>query len=547
MLIKTNTALIKFIVYSAVVNTLIVTPFANKDGMIIPKLMVMFSASMFLLPFILLNRRQLLTNMFLKITTAISLVLLIQNIIVMALSSAPLEQQIFGRSGRGLGFVTTISLILVFLAVAIFIQIKTMGDILFGLIISAVITSIYAIFQSFGLDILKWETKSNGVFGTLGNPNFQSAFAAMALMPTLLYFRFKTKKLYIGVLFLLILSYVIFRTRSIQGILAAVFSSLVVLVIYLWYKNKILFFILSLISFIGGFFSVFGMLNNGPFSKFLYKTSIESRGDFWRSALATANDNPFFGVGIDSFGDYFLKYRDSIAAGHTFKEYTDNAHNFLLEQAATGGYPSAVLNFSIVLIVLFSFVNIVRSSDKFNPTITALFAAWVAFQMVAFISPGNISNMYWNSIISGAMLGVTRILFTPEYKPKEPPKISTSTWPSICLSLAGLIFLFPLFNTDRLQLKGMSASDANLVMKATTMYPESTVRYSTIGRELFDSGLNQQALEIARSGVKFNPNSPAMWVLIMVNPSASTDERLTAKNEILKLDPLNLEVRNYTP
>jgi hypothetical protein len=93
----------------------------------------------------------------------------------------------------------------------------------------------------------------------------------------------------------------------------------------------------------------------------------------------------------------------------------------------------------------------------------------------------------------------------------------------------------------------MSASDANLVMKATTMYPESTVRYSAIGRELLDSGLNQQALEIARSGVKFNPNSPAMWVLIMVNPSASTDERLTAKNEILKLDPLNLEVRNYTP
>ena len=82
MLIKTNTALIKFIVYSAVVNTLIVTPFANKDGMIIPKLMVMFSASMFVLAFVLLNRRQLLTNIFLKITIAISLVLLIQNFII---------------------------------------------------------------------------------------------------------------------------------------------------------------------------------------------------------------------------------------------------------------------------------------------------------------------------------------------------------------------------------------------------------------------------------------------------------------------------------
>jgi hypothetical protein len=84
-------------------------------------------------------------------------------------------------------------------------------------------------------------------------------------------------------------------------------------------------------------------------------------------------------------------------------------------------------------------------------------------------------------------------------------------------------------------------------MKATTMYPESTVRYSVIGRELFDSGLNQQALEIARSGTKFNPNSAALWALILVNPSANNEERSAAKNKILQLDPLNMEVRNYAP
>jgi O-antigen ligase len=513
--------------------------------MIIPKLMVMFSVSMFLLPLVLLNLRQMLANNVFRITAFILLVLLVQNILVIAFSAAPLEQQIFGRSGRGLGFITTISLTLVLLAVLIFIEINAIEKLLFGLIISAVITSIYAIFQSFGLDILKWDSKSNGVFGTLGNPNFQSAFAAMAIMPTLLYFRFKTRNLYVGVIFILILSYVIFRTRSIQGILAAVFSSLVVLVIYFWYKNKFLFYALFFLSFIVGLFSIFGMLKFGPLSKFLYKTSIESRGDFWRSAFSAANDNPFFGVGIDSFGDYFLKYRDSIAAGHTFKEYTDNAHNFFLEQAATGGYPSAVLNLLIVFLVLYLFVKIMSRSEIFDPRITALFAAWVAFQMVTIISPGNLSSMY--SIISGALLGVARILFTPEDKSIERLKISASTLPSVCLGLAGLIFLTPLFNTDRLQFKGMSTRDANLVMKATTMYPESTVRYSVIGRELFDSGLNQQALEIARSGTKFNPNSAALWALILVNPSANNEERSAAKNKILQLDPLNMEVRNYAP
>jgi O-antigen ligase len=42
--------------------------------------------------------------------------------------------------------------------------------------------------QRFGLDIFEWETKTNGIIGTLGNPNFQGSFAAMALVPALVYF-----------------------------------------------------------------------------------------------------------------------------------------------------------------------------------------------------------------------------------------------------------------------------------------------------------------------------------------------------------------------
>ena len=107
--------------------------------------------------------------------------------------------------------------------------------------------------------------------------------------------------------------------------------------------------------------------------------------------------------------------------------------------------------------------------------------------------------------------------------------------------------MFPLFNTDRIQLMGMQRGDALLVMKATNMFPESTVRYSLIGQELLNSGLNVQALEVARSGVQFNPNSAGLWALILVNPSATLEERNIAKSKILELDPLNEEIRNFTP
>ena len=93
----------------------------------------------------------------------------------------------------------------------------------------------------------------------------------------------------------------------------------------------------------------------------------------------------------------------------------------------------------------------------------------------------------------------------------------------------------------------MQTGDANLVMRATTSYPESTVRYSLIGQELLKSGLSQQSLELTRTGIKFNPHSAGLWALILVNPNAQKSERLEAKARILELDPLNMEVQNFIP
>jgi hypothetical protein len=48
-----------------------------------------------------------------------------------------------------------------------------------------------------------------------------------------------------------------------------------------------------------------------------------------------------------------------------------------------------------------------------------------------------------------------------------------------------------------------------------------------------------------RKAIDFNPNSAALWALILINPNAPINERLDAKEAILKLDPLNTEVRNF--
>jgi hypothetical protein len=275
---------------------------------------------MYLCPILVVNRQLILSSKITKFVVIIQCVLVVQNLIVLITSSSPLEQQIFGRTGRGLGLITTFSLAIILLATILFVEANQKNHILLGLIISGFISSLYSVLQSFGIDLLKWESRTNGVIGTLGNPNFQSAFAAMVMVPSILYFSKSRKQYLLALLAFMFFSFTIYRTQSTQGIIAGFFSIAIALIIFSWYKNKLLFGFMLLGGLVSSTIAILGMLNMGPLSGYLYKVSVQSRGDFWRSAFTTANDNPIFGIGLDSFGDYSLKYRDQIAANHSFAE-----------------------------------------------------------------------------------------------------------------------------------------------------------------------------------------------------------------------------------
>lgn len=121
----------------------------------------------------------------------------------------------------------------------------------------------------------------------------------------------------------------------------------------------------SFISFVSTVIAILGMLNKGPLSYYLYKISIQSRGEMWQTTVNLIKDNPWTGVGIDSLGDYSLRYRDAkIANG--IAEYIDNAHNFFLQFAATGGIPLSILYVGILAITFISIVRVQKSIGKFN-------------------------------------------------------------------------------------------------------------------------------------------------------------------------------------
>ena len=531
--------------WGALAITLALTPWMNSDSLIIPKVIILFSLALYLLPQLFFLKYYLVFNRITKLFVSVLFLIVVQMILVMWNSQAPFEQQFFGRTGRGLGLITEISLLILVLTASISAKSENIKTLMFTLTLSCTITSVYSVLQRFGLDIFEWVSRTNGIIGTLGNPNFQSSFAAMCLIPSLIYV-FNRRSFAYGVISLAALITLIYFSQSTQGYVLTVIVILTFLIVRTYYSYRVVFFTLIMMTLFTGLVIIAGMTNRGLFAKYLYKISVQSRGDFYETTLSIANSNPLFGVGLDSLGDHYLMYRsESVAKG--INEFTDSAHNYFLNYASTGGYPLAILNLMIVLLVLYNFLILFRRSKVYEPNLTAFFCIWICFQLQALISPSNIPLLVWNAIISGTIIGLVNrgSASTTKSVNQYQYKLGLTRPFSYLLLIIGLTIVYPYFNVDRMQIQANKTGDALLALKSAKSYPESTVRYSRIGQALIDSNLAVQSLDLARSAVAFNPNAPSAWAMLLLNNSATYDERVRAREEVLRLDPFNEEVRAF--
>jgi hypothetical protein len=349
-----------------------------------------------------------------------------------------------------------------------------------------------------------------------------------------------------------VLLFTLYICESTQGYIAIGASLALFTLIFLWYqKSRSIFVLTSFSVLVLTLTALAGMLNKGPFAYYLYKVSVRSRGEMWQTANSMIRDNALFGVGLDSVGDYSLKYRSAKTA-NGIDEYIDNFHNFFFQFAATGGVILTILYLLLLVVALYCFYKVQRRRGTFDKNLAALAAAWLSFQLQSFISPAAIPTLIWNFIISGAFIGlainngVEGIENDTKIKNK---KIISNTAPyalfSYGLMVVALVVTLPLFNADKLAREADTKKDALLAVKAAKTYPESVVRYNRLGAGLYESRLYDLSLDIGRSAVKFNPNSYLTWILILVNPNATYEERLEAKEKLIKIDPYNQVIRDY--
>jgi O-antigen ligase len=542
---KTSNSIAKFIIGSAILVTLIITPWLNVDSMIIPKIIILSLTAAYFLPNLVYVSISNLykMNWLSKILQITVILIILQMLLVMFFTEAPIEQQFFGKTGRGLGFLTYFALLVLLIMASRVFQLDNLKFISHGLFFTSFVTSIYSILQYYGFDIFNWTTRTNGIIGTIGNPNFQSSFSAIALLSSLVYYSQKAKKkILFGAAHSAVLLYTIYLCKSWQGYILVIVSLWILVVYYLKLKNSILFWILLPISFTTGVLAVLGMTKVGPLSEVLYKYSIKSRGEMWRSSISALRDNPVFGVGLDSFGDFSLLYKNPVDVGGV-NEFTDNSHNYYLEFATTGGFLLLVLNIVIIAITLYSFLKLLRRKNNVDFVVLSLFAAWICYISQSVISPASIPILIWNYVISGAIIGIAsgeNLRYLSNSQKTNSPNLNILSLRLIFLALTCAL-VYPYFNVDRLHLLAARKGDALLAVQVAQMYPESVLRYQRIGRELLESNLYDQALEVGRAATEFNPNSFSAWALIYLNMSTPGVEREKALEELKRIDPLNPE------
>jgi hypothetical protein len=146
----------QLVVYVATIISLVFTPI-NFDALIIPKVALLFALALFILPNLITHIKKFFPDVRLVLLLIISSAIIFQMILVMLLSESPFEQEFFGRTGRGLGFSTFFSIVILILCMAIFSKINDSNFIIFWLSFSGLISSLYALTQRFGFDIFNWE------------------------------------------------------------------------------------------------------------------------------------------------------------------------------------------------------------------------------------------------------------------------------------------------------------------------------------------------------------------------------------------------------
>lgn len=318
---------------------------------------------------------------------------------------------LIGDTQRRNGFLSYFALTIVLIFCMISVNYYYALRVLKSAMIVGILLCSYGLMQITGNDFVSWNNPYNSMIATVGNPNFASSLLALICLIALFsLFNNEFSKLYktVAVCLIFVSLYLIVVSQSRQGLLVMSFAILFyfTVLVFMNFRN---FRIPVIITSLGvTALAILGMLQIGPLSSVLYKSSVTVRGYYWRAAWEMFLDKPLTGVGLDRYGAYFKQARESgYPLKYGFDITSSNAHNVYLQLFSTGGLFVGLTYLGLLALVFFAGIqNIQRTSGNSQRFNLMFLATWIGFQAQSLISIDNIGISICGWLIGGCILGV---------------------------------------------------------------------------------------------------------------------------------------------
>lgn len=552
-----NNLLERLLVLMLYGTTLLVLPYTVSDPINLPKMVVLVGIAGALAGLLLFTAKGLITTSHkpILITSALFILWLL---IVLAKSRVAFSENLYGTAGRNTGVATYTSFTLVALVCVLIASEMFIRKVFAAFLLIGIFLLVYGVFQYLGLEPFPYiNIYESNVFGTFGNPNFQSSFMGMlAVLAAAFTLKNSLRVLFrIASLVLVVGSLIgVYQTNSIQGFFnfALGFSS-IVFFYFISTRRKILARITGILLLLGTFSTVAAFLKIGPLAEFLSKGSMSARVYYWKTAIKIAFDHPFFGVGMDQYVDWLRVYRTPEQVATNL--IADSAHNIYLDVLSSGGFPLFFLFCSFTMLTIISIIRVSRRNVLPSGNYFALVGLWVAYQAQSLISISQIGVAIWGWVFSGLLIGYeinTResIGNTAEKKmnsktrTKSTKKISSSLSPQLVVTASaglalGLAVALPPFISAQHYYNAFKTSDARVIKDAAFLKPYNRNSFFQVVGILRSNNFNKDALDVAKEAVIHFPSSFEMWKVVADMSAVGSKDQVDAIKRLHELDPNN--------
>jgi hypothetical protein len=193
-------------------------------------------------------------------------------------------------------------------------------------------------------------------------------------------------------------------------------------------------------------------------------------------------------------------------------------------------------------------------SREFDFAFISLAVAWICYQVQSVISINQIGLAIWGWILGGALIAfekVTRTSQGSETKSSTPNGRRVKKKENLGISplmtgtlgaVVGLLIAVPPYSSDSAWNSALKSGDLNKVEKALqTSYlnPQNSNRYLTLFQILEQNKLFDLSYKYAKIATEFNPRSFEAWQMLYYSQKATPAEKSLARDNLLKMDPLN--------